>query len=398
MSATAQQRADSRSRAPNLVFSGEPQVPDIRCQRGQRFAWSYLLAILTAGLAAGQTTILDVVAWAQQHAAELMAQLQPKCPRIPSAATFRRVLAFADALIVERQVAEHNQALDAADQLAGSVRTLNGQVLRGQAVDGKDVRGARAHGNPHFLVSLVRHQSAYVLGQAVVDAKTNEITAVPALLAGRDLSGTVTTMDALLTQEAIAQQILAQHGHYLMIVKKNQLNLYRAIETLFQSPPVPARPGELLTYEYSGQKEHGRLEQRTLESSIALNGYLAWPGLAQVLRRTCRRVIVSTGVIESETTYGITSLPRALAGPKLLEPFWRGHWTIENRLHYVRDETLGEDRCRVYKGSAPHVLATLRNGILSLMRYHGWSNIAEANRRYATNPQKALQLLGGFAT
>ena len=67
------------------------------------------------------------------------------------------------------------------------MRALNGQVLRGQAVDGKDVRGVRAHGNPHFLVSLVRHGSAYVLGQAVVDEKTNEITAVPALLAGRDL-------------------------------------------------------------------------------------------------------------------------------------------------------------------------------------------------------------------
>jgi predicted transposase YbfD/YdcC len=372
------------------------QVPDIRCPRGQRFAWSYLLAILTAGLAAGQTTILDLVDWAQQHTDELIAQLQPKCPRIPSAATFRRVLQAADALQVERQVAEHNQALDAADQTAGSVRALNGQVLRGQAVDGKDVRGVRAHANPHFLVSLVRHQSAYVLGQAVVDAKTNEITAVPLLLAGRDLSGTLTTMDALLTQEAVAQQILAQHGHYLMIVKKNQLNLYRAIETLFQSPPVPARPGELLTYTYAGPKAHGRLEQRTLDSSIALNTYLTWPGLAQVLRRTCRRVIVSTGLIEAETTYGITSVPRELGGPKLIERFWRGHWTIENRLHYVRDETMGEDSCQVYTGTAPQVLATLRNGILTLLRYHGWSNIAAANRHYAASPQKALQLLGGF--
>ncbi len=374
------------------------QVPDIRCLRGQRFAWSYLLAILTTGLAAGQTTIVDLVDWAQQHAAELIAQLQPKCRRIPSAATLRRILATADALQVEQQVAEHNQALDAADQTAGSVRALNGQVLRGQAVDGKDVRGVRAHGNPQFLVGLVRHGSAYVLGQAVVNEKTNEIRAVPALLAGRDLSGTVTTMDALLTQEAVARQILAQHGHYLMIVKKNQLNLYRAIETLFEDPPVPARPGELLVYEYAGQKEHGRLEQRTLASSVALNTYLAWPGVAQVLRRTCRRVIVSTGLIETETTYGITSLPRELAGPQLIERFWRGHWTIENRLHYVRDETLGEDRCQVHTGATPHVLAALRNGILTLFRYHGWSNIAAANRHYAAHPQAVLQLLGGFAT
>jgi predicted transposase YbfD/YdcC len=373
------------------------QVPDIRCQQGQRYAWSYLLAILTAGLAAGQTTLLEIVAWAQQHADELIAQLQPKCPRIPSVSTLRRVLAV-DAACVEQQVAEHNQALDAADSMLGSGGARNGQVLRGQAVDGKDVRGVRAHGNPHFLVSLVRHESAYVLGQAVVDTKTNEITAVPALLAGRDLRGTVTTMDALLTQVAVAQQILDLGGHYLMVVKKNQGNLYRDIELLFEVPPVPARPGELLRYEYAGEKEHGRLERRTLESSIALNGRLTWPGAQQVLRRTCRRLIVRTGVIESETTYGITSLPRDWADPKLIEYFWRGHWTIENRLHYVRDETLDEDRCQVYTGSAPQVLAALRNGLLTLLRYHGWSNIAEANRRYAASPHKALQLLGGFTT
>jgi len=140
------------------------QVPDLRSKRGQRFAWSYLLAILTAGLAAGQTTIVDITDWAQNHAAELIAQLQPKCPRIPSAATLRRVLGDADALTVEQQVAEYNQALDTADSTAGSVRAQNGQVLRGQSVDGKDVRGVRAHGNPQFLVSLARHHSAYVLG------------------------------------------------------------------------------------------------------------------------------------------------------------------------------------------------------------------------------------------
>jgi predicted transposase YbfD/YdcC len=373
------------------------QVADRRSPRGQRYAWSYLLAILTAGLAAGQTTIVDIAEWAQQHASELIAQLQPKRPRIPSAATLRRVLVDADAASVEQQVAVHNQALDAADPTAGRVRAPNGQVLRGQAVDGKEVRGARAHGNPYFLVSLVRHHSAYVLGQAQVAAKTNEITAVPALLAGRDLCGTVTTMDALLTQTQVAQQILDQGGHYLMIVKQNQPTLYDAIALLFQTPPVPARPGETRSYTYHG-KAHGRLETRTLDCSLALNHYLAWPGLAQVLRRTCRRVMARTGLVETETTHGITSLPRQLAGPEQLEHFWRGHWTIENQLHYVRDQTLGEDRCQVHTGAAPQVLATLRNGILAALRYHGWSNIAEANRRYAANPHKALHLLGGFTT
>jgi predicted transposase YbfD/YdcC len=243
------------------------------------------------------------------------------------------------------------------------------------------------------LVSLVRHESAYVLGQAAVDVKTNEITAVPLLLAGRDLTRTVTTMDALLTQRQIARQIPDQNGHYLMIVKENQPALYQSIELLFQVPPVPVRSGELLTYQ-THDKAHGRLETRTLECSTALNDYLTWPDVAQVMRRTCRRCHLRTGKIETEVTYGITSLPRSLAGPAQLEQFWRGHWTIENRLHYVRDETWREDRCQLHSGHAPQTLAALRNAILSLLRYHGWSNIAAASRCYAAQPQRFLRLLG----
>ncbi len=372
------------------------QVPDPRCPRGQRYSWSYLYAIVTAGLLAGQTTVRAIGQWAQRHAQELIATLKPRKPRIPSVATLRRLLGDQDLPALEQQVARHNQALDAADALAGCVPTLNGQTLRAQAVDGKEVRGARAHGRRLFLVSRVRHGAAYVLDQAVVDVKTNEITVVPQLLAGLDLRGTVTTMDALLTQHALAQQILDLQGHYLMIVKENQRELYRALELLFRIPPVPSQPGERLSCHSQG-KAHGRLEQRTLESSTALNAFVKWPGTAQVLRRTCRRVLLPSGKVEVETTYGITSLPRTWVGPEQLETIWRGHWTIENPLHYVRDETLGEDRCQVHTGSAPQALAALRNAILTLLRYQGWSNIADAVRHYAAEPHKALRLLGGFS-
>lgn len=371
------------------------QVPDPRCARGQRYAYAYLYAIVSAALMAGQTSVLDMAQWAQRHAAELLAHLQPAKPRIPSVSTLRRLLNGQDLAALERQVAAHNRALDDADALTGCVPTANGQVLRAQAVDGKDVRGARAHGRRVFLVSRVRHGTAYVLGQEVVDIKTNEITVVPKLLAGLDLSGTVTTMDALLTQQALARQILEQHGHYLMIVKKNQPELYHSLTLLFATPPVPARPGELLHFQ-SQSKAHGRLERRQLDSSTALNDFLTWPGAAQVLRRTCRRVNLSTGEVEAETTYGITSLPRLLAGPKELETIWRGHWTIENVLHYVRDVTLGEDRCQVHTASGPQGLATLRNAILTLLRHHGWSNIAQATRCYDAHPQRALRLLTGL--
>ena len=97
------------------------QVPDFRKARGQRYAWSYLLAIVTAALVAGQKGVLEMATWAKQHAAELLSTLQPDCPRIPSAATLRRVLCRIDLVALERQVAAYGQALDAADPTAGCV-------------------------------------------------------------------------------------------------------------------------------------------------------------------------------------------------------------------------------------------------------------------------------------
>jgi predicted transposase YbfD/YdcC len=323
----------------------------------------------------------------------LFSTLQPACPRIPSPATWRRLLIHIDVAILEQQVAAYNQALDQADASAGAVALQDGQQWRGQAIDGKDVRGASAHGTHTFLVSLVRHESGYVLGQAAVPRKTNEITGAPQLLAGRDLTGTVTTMDALLTQAALAQQIRSQNGHYLMVSKKNQPTLYWAAALVFNEPPMPARPGESLTGQTQG-KHHGRLETRRLTSTTALNDYLRWPDVAQVLHRTCRRLNLRTGRVEKEVTYGLTSLPRELAGPAELEHFWRGHWTIENRVHYVRDATFGEDRCQLWTSTGPQALAAIRNAILALLRFHGWSNIAAAARNYASHPQRALQLIG----
>lgn len=102
--------------------------------------------------------------------------------------------------------------------------------------------------------------------------------------------------------------------------QKNQPTLYWAAALVFDEPPVPARPGENLTCLTQG-KGHGRLETRRLASTTALNHYLRWPDVAQVLRRTCRRVNLRTGHVESEVTYGLTSLPRELAGPAELERF-----------------------------------------------------------------------------
>lgn len=129
------------------------------------------------------------------------------------------------------------ETLLAHANLSATTRALEKNGWRGQAIDGKELRGVRAHGESLQLVSLVQHANAVVVAQVPVANKSNEITAAPQLLAGRDLTGTVTTTDALHTQRQFAQQIRAQNGHYLMVVKENQPALYDAIELLFECPP-----------------------------------------------------------------------------------------------------------------------------------------------------------------
>ena len=188
-----------------------------------------------------------------------------------------------------------------------------------------------------------------------------------------------------------------------MVAKQNQPELYSAIEQLFASPPWLEKE-KALSYRIfcKTEKGHGRVEKRTLESSwvmceandaLKLPKYLNWPGIKQVMRRACRRVKLSTGEISEEVTYGITSLGWEEATAEELERLWRGHWTIENRVHYVRDVTMGEDQNQMRAGNAPQVLAALRNGIISLLRISGWKSIAEALRHYSAALTNALRLI-----
>ena len=133
---------------------------------------------------------------------------------------------------------------------------------------------------------------------------------------------------------------------------------------------------------------------RRIRATTRLNEYLGWPGVKQVcvVERT-RRV---HGAEERETTFYITSLPPAEASAARLLRLIRAHWSIENQVHHVRDETCGEDACRVRTASAPEVLAGMRNATLTVLRASGESNIAAALRHLAAIPQKAIELVTRF--
>ena len=370
-------------------------VPDPRRRRGRRYAWPVLLTLIGAALVSGEQGLRAIAQWVSEHAEELRPLVDLPPGRVPSPATLRRAVRAVDVAALEERIARFVAHLPepAADSApAAPVDQPPPAPWAGQAVDGKAVRGANRHGAQVHLVGLVRHDDGRVLGQVAVAAKSNEITAVPRLLARRDLTGTVTTMDALLAQRELARQVRAQGGHYLMIAKTNQAELYAAIDRLF-ADPAPPEPGDCVDRATTCDKGHGRLEVRTLERSAALNGYLDWPDVGQVLRRTCQRVALATGEISEETTYGVTSLRPGEASAAQVEALWRGHWAIENRVHHVRDATFGEDAGQQRAGAAPQALAALRNGLLGLLRALGWTSIADAIRHYGAYAHRAVALL-----
>src|SRR4051794_22091463 len=126
-------------------------------------------------------------------------------------------------------------------------------------------------------------------------------------------------------------------------------------------------------------KGHGRCERRTLKATTALNDYLDWPGVSQVGQ--VESVVTRNGKTTHEVRTFITSVPRSEADAGRLLKWARGHWSIENRSHHVRDVTMGEDASRIRKGSGPQVMAALRNATIGLLRLTGALNIAEALRR-----------------
>jgi predicted transposase YbfD/YdcC len=359
-------------------------VPDPRHDRGKQLEWGFLLGLIATALLCQQRSAAAIAHWARSHATPLLAAFRPTRGRIPSESTIRRVLHQVDSRALEQQLAQLATVLPAAD-------TTDGQ-LHGAAIDGKHVRGAGTRGNATLLVSLVCHTTAQILAQERVAQKCHESRAVPLLLRGRQLTGCVITMDAGLTHANLAKQIVEHGGHYLMVVKRNQHQLYEELTWFFDTPPLPCDVPwrDVVTV----TKGHGRLETRRLTCSSDLDDYVRWPGVRQVLRRECERLVLKTGQLTRAVTYGLTSLSPADATVAELAALWRGHWTIENRVHYVRDVTMGEDGQAIHAGQAPQTLAALRNSLINLLRQAGWTNIAAALRYFNGSIRDALQFIG----
>ena len=195
------------------------EVPDPRHKRGIRHRWCLLMTLIGAAMISGNQHGRAIAQWVREHTEMLTERLEPENGQLPSESTLRRALAAVAVDALEDRLSQLSRP-----------QSKDKSAPIGQSIDGKQVRGCGAHGRKVYLMSLALHNDAQVLAQLAIPDKSGEITAAPKLIQGRDLSGTLTTVDAQLAQREFARQILQQKGHYLMVIKDNQPQTRGAIE------------------------------------------------------------------------------------------------------------------------------------------------------------------------
>ena len=359
------------------LFDVFATIPDPRSSHGLRYDLPFLLTCLVAAMLCNCDSTVAVAQWCREQRRLLARLFGPRRFLCPCDSLYRWLL--------PRLSAEHLEwAL--ADWVRATLVAADDDPI---ALDGKTVRGASAAGHtaPHLL-SCCTHQSQEILLQVLVSEKTNAIPVAQALLPCLPLAGRVCTADAMHTQTDFLERVDAQGGKTVLTVKKNQPTLYADLTTYFTDP--------LATYEQDSTCDYqrGRIELRTMKVTTAMNAYLShWPHLAQVAQLTRTVTVRSANKTTQEVVYLITDLDPTAASPGRLLALVRGHWTIENSLHYVRDVTFGEDRSQLRSGNAPHIMAALRNLVITLIHRQGSNQIADTRRQFSYHPQQALKLL-----
>jgi predicted transposase YbfD/YdcC len=239
-------------------------------------------------------------------------------------------------------------------------------LLPAAAIDGKLLRGTRTEAGQVFLVAAVTHDRGIILGQRQVPDKRGENAVIADLLTPLDVAGMMLTLDALHSTKKAARLITGPlNAHYTLILKGNQPLALQAAQALLSGTDTEFIDNTDVTTD----RGHGRTERRTLR--VAACDDALFPGARQVFR--LRR---DTGGLDGvrtrkEIMHGIVSVDATQAGPQHLNAYARGHWAVENRLHWTRDVTYHEDDSQLRTGSAPRAVASFRNLSLNTCRRTG---------------------------
>jgi predicted transposase YbfD/YdcC len=332
-------------------------LADPRLHRRRRHQLLDIIAIAICGVICGCKSWGEIAVYGRKKADWLQTFLELP-GGIPSKDTFRRVFARIKPAAFQACFRGWMQALAA---------TLGVKQI---AIDGKTVRRSHDRGagkSALHLVSAWATANHLTLGQVAVSDKSNEITAIPRLLELLDLSGAVVTIDAMGCQKDIARQVREGEGHYVLAVKDNQERLMEDVQACFAAELDKADGEGSYSYHETAERGHGRTESRqylTIEHPSGIRDQALWEDL-----RTVSMVVSERRVAGEEATtdvrYYIGSKP---GKAKEYAGYIRGHWGIENSLHWVLDMVFDEDRSRIRKDHGQENLALLRRLALSVLR------------------------------
>jgi len=317
--------------APPGLLECLQKVKDPRKRRGVRHPITGVLAVALSATLAGAQSFLAIAEWAADAGPGELTALGLRGV-VPCEFTIRRCL----------------QRLDpgSLDALIGGWMWWQTSMLEGRrviALDGKSLRGARdAAGHLTHLLSALCQHTGTVLGQLSVGAKTNEIPVLRTLLDTMDISGAVITADALHTQRGTAEYIVSRGAHYILTVKNNQRTLRKQLKALPWKQVLAT----------DREHRHGCTATRSLKATEIAAG-IGFPHAVQVLQLTRKTRRRPGARLHTEIVYAVTSLSATDAHPSQVAGWLRGHWGIENRIHWVRDVTFDEDRSQVYQRRTP---------------------------------------------
>jgi predicted transposase YbfD/YdcC len=368
-------------------------VRDYRCQRGRRYEAATVMVIVLLAKMAGEESVSGIAEWASLREEWLKAALGLR--RMPCANTYAYISRHLDMLELNEQMRSYFAELHVEQNHKQEEKsTQSDEALVHLALDGKVLRGSASHTLPgqsgQELLHVYAVEAGYLEHCQMIAGKGYEAATAQAFVAEHDCAGKVITADALHTRPRLCRQIRRQQGEYLLVVKRNRPQLEAEIRQLFALPPDPDYPVQTVRTTDMG---HGRLTIRQLSASCELNLALAneWRDVAQVF--LLERWVTRNGKTTYESVGGITSLSADEASPAKLLALVRSHWHIENRCHWRRDATLGEDRCTVRHPLVASVLAVLNSAILALFDYLKIDNARSARRTFDARPHEALALL-----
>jgi predicted transposase YbfD/YdcC len=354
------------------------EVVDPRLDRRKRHNLLDILAVTVCAVLCGADGWTEVAEFGRARLDWLRTFLKLE-NGIPSHDTFGRVFAALDTACLQ-------------EAFTSWTREVAGRMEGVIAIDGKTVRGShdRSQGKAAIhMVSAWGQANGLVLGQVKTQEKSNEITAIPALLEQLDVRGCIVTIDAMGCQSRIAKKIIERGGEYLLAVKGNQETLREDIVRHFAELDKQA-----CDYHESVEKDHGRIETRQCwvsDDTAGIGNPGQWPGLhAVAMVRSTRQIREQT---TTDTRYYITSATQGAA--KRLAQHVRAHWGIENSLHWVLDVAFNEDQCRIRVGNAAANFTLIRHLALNILKRETTSKtgIKTKRKRAAWDNQYLMLLL-----